>query len=64
MKTTVDIADGLPAGFKLRRAGFRGSGRQPEFAEASWGRISDTVYQDHEFDRSAGTGPVSPRIGM
>ncbi len=31
--------------FKLRRASFRGSGLQPEFAEATWERVRDTVYQ-------------------
>lgn len=34
------------APFKLRRASFRGSGRQPEFVEASWERVRDSIYRD------------------
>jgi hypothetical protein len=34
------------APFKLRRASFKGKGRQPELSEASWDRIRDLVYQD------------------
>jgi len=32
--------------FKLRRATFRGTGRQPEFADASWEKVRDAVYRD------------------
>ena len=32
--------------FKLRRASFKGKGRQPELSEASWDRIRDLVYKD------------------
>jgi hypothetical protein len=32
--------------FKLRRASFKGSGRQAEFREASWNRLRDLVYED------------------
>jgi hypothetical protein len=32
--------------FKLRRATFGGSGLQPEFRDAPWERIRDTIYQD------------------
>ena len=39
-----ETARGMP--FKLRPASFSGSGRQPEFAEASWERMRDTIYRD------------------
>ena len=32
--------------FKLRQASFGGSGRQPEFADASWERVRDAIYRD------------------
>jgi antitoxin component of RelBE/YafQ-DinJ toxin-antitoxin module len=31
--------------FKLRRASFRGNGRQPEFEDACWEQIRDAIYQ-------------------
>ena len=34
------------APFKLRRASFKGKGRQAEFREASWGDLRDLVYKD------------------
>ena len=34
------------APFKLRRASFKGKGRQPELSEALWDRVRDLVYQD------------------
>jgi hypothetical protein len=34
------------ASFKLRRASFKGKGRQPELSEASWDRIRALVYKD------------------
>ena len=39
-----ETACGTP--FKLRRASFGGTGRQSEFAEASWERLRDTIYRD------------------
>jgi hypothetical protein len=39
-----DTKRGAP--FKLRRASFKGKGRQPELSEASWDRIRDLVYKD------------------
>jgi hypothetical protein len=33
--------------FKLRRASFKGRGRQAEFAEATWDQLRDAVYRDH-----------------
>jgi hypothetical protein len=33
-------------GFKLRRAGFKGNGRQPGFEDAGWEQIRDAVYRD------------------
>ena len=32
--------------FKLRRASFKGKGRQPEFGEAPWESLRDLVYKD------------------
>ncbi len=32
------------APFKLRRASFKGKGRQPQLHEASWERLRDLVY--------------------
>ena len=32
-------------GFRLRRATFKGNGRQPHIADASWERIRDLVYE-------------------
>lgn len=37
-------ADGT--GFELRRASFRGKGRQAEFAGASWEQMRDAIYRD------------------
>ena len=34
------------AAFKLRRASFKGKGRQAEFGEAPWERLRDLVYKD------------------
>ena len=34
------------APFKLRRASFKGKGRQAELREDSWGRLRDLAYQD------------------
>jgi len=39
------IADSAnDAGFRLRKASFKGQGLQPEFEGASWDRIRDAVY--------------------
>lgn len=32
--------------FRLRRATFNGTGRQPEFRDVSWDRVRDTVHGD------------------
>lgn len=37
----------VDAPFKLRRASFKGKGRQPEFVDASWERLRDRVYEGH-----------------
>jgi hypothetical protein len=34
------------APFKLRRASFKGKGRQAELSEASWDTLRDLVYKD------------------
>jgi len=34
------------APFKLRRASFKGKGRQPEFRETSWDALRDLIYKD------------------
>ncbi len=31
--------------FKLRRASFKGKGRQPGFADASWEQVRDAAYR-------------------
>lgn len=36
----------LEAPFKLRRASFKGKGRQSEFHETSWDALRDLVYRD------------------
>jgi hypothetical protein len=35
------------ARFTLRDASFKGKGRQPEFREAPWDKLRDTIYEDH-----------------
>ena len=35
-----------PAPFKLRRASFKGKGRQAEISQASWDGVRDLIYQD------------------
>ena len=35
-----------PVRFELREAGFRGSGLQPEFRDASWKDIRDAIYEE------------------
>lgn len=37
---------GSSAPFKLRRASFKGRGRQAEFSDASWEQVRDAVYRD------------------
>ena len=32
--------------FKLRRASFAGTGRQPEFEDATWEQLRDAIYRD------------------
>jgi len=34
------------APFKLRRASFRGKGRQAEIGQASWDSVRDLIYKD------------------
>ncbi len=34
------------AAFRLRRASFKGEGRQSEFREAPWDKLRDATYQD------------------
>jgi hypothetical protein len=43
-RVIAETKHGVP--FRLRRASFKGKGRQPELGEASWGRIRDLVYKD------------------
>jgi hypothetical protein len=42
-RVLADTKPGAP--FKLRRASFKGKGRQPELAEASWDRLHDLTYE-------------------
>ena len=32
--------------FKLRRASFKGKGRQPEYETAGWDQVRDAIYRD------------------
>jgi hypothetical protein len=34
------------APFKLRRASFKGQGRQPKLSESSWETLRDLIYKD------------------
>jgi hypothetical protein len=34
-----------PKSFKLRKVGFGGNGLQPEFKDASWEQLRDTIYR-------------------
>lgn len=44
-RVVAETKRGIP--FKLRRASFKGKGRQAEFREASWDDLRDVVYKDH-----------------
>jgi hypothetical protein len=35
------------AGFRLRRASFKGNGLQPEILSASWDRLREMAYEGH-----------------
>jgi hypothetical protein len=43
-RVLAETKHGVP--FKLRRASFKGRGRQAEFREASWDALRDLTYQD------------------
>jgi hypothetical protein len=43
-RVVAETKRGAP--FKLRRASFKGKGRQPEFREASWDALRNLVYKD------------------
>jgi hypothetical protein len=45
LRTVVTRTKTVPP-FQLRRASFKGNGRQPEFEDASWDRLRDLIYQD------------------
>jgi len=42
-RVVAETKHGAP--FKLRRATFRGKGRQAEFGDASWDRVRDAAYE-------------------
>jgi hypothetical protein len=42
-RVVAETTHGAP--FKLRRASFRGKGRQPELRDASWDRVRDLAYE-------------------
>lgn len=44
-RVIAEAKHGAP--FKLRRATYKGRGRQGELAEASWSRLRDLIYEDH-----------------
>jgi hypothetical protein len=43
-RVVAETKRGAP--FKLRRASFKGKGRQAEFGEASWDTLRDLTYKD------------------
>ncbi len=43
-RVVAETKRGAP--FKLRRASFKGKGRQAEFGEASWDTLRDLTYAD------------------
>jgi hypothetical protein len=43
-RVLAETNSGAP--FKLRRASFKGKGRQAEFGEAPWESLRDLVYKD------------------
>jgi hypothetical protein len=43
-RVVAETKRGTP--FKLRRASFKGKGRQAEFGEASWDTLRDLTYAD------------------
>ncbi len=43
-RVVAETKHGAP--FKLRRASFKGKGRQAELREASWDKLRDLVYED------------------
>ncbi len=43
-RVVAESAQGAP--FRLRRASFKGQGRQAEFEEASWDKLRDAAYKD------------------
>jgi len=43
LRVVADAKTSAP--FRLRRASFKGNGRQPEFEDASWDRLRDLTYQ-------------------
>ncbi len=42
-RVVSETKHGVP--FKLRRASFKGKGRQPEFRDAPWDRLRDLAYE-------------------
>jgi hypothetical protein len=42
-RVVAETKHGAP--FKLRRASFKGKGRQVEFRDASWERLQDAAYE-------------------
>ena len=43
-RVVAETKQGAP--FNLRRASFKGKGRQPELREASWDTLRDLAYKD------------------
>jgi hypothetical protein len=46
LRRAIDEAN-RPRPFKLRKVGFGGTGLQPEFKDASWEQLRDTIYRGH-----------------
>jgi hypothetical protein len=43
-RVVEEASAGTP--FKLRRASFKGSGRQAEFRDANWDQLRDAIYRE------------------
>jgi Arc/MetJ family transcription regulator len=45
LRRALEVRRQESGGFRLRKASVRGKGLQPEFADGSWERIRDAIYE-------------------